>query len=374
MTYTLLHPWFLLLLPLALLPLARLRMWNRRRATVGHPDAALLVAAGSSIWTGIAWLPIALRTAAIALVVISLARPVKADSQTRVRVEGIAIQLVLDRSSSMLAMDFSINGEQVDRLTALKAVVRDFVLGDGTGSTDLHGRPNDMVGVVSFAKFADSICPLTLDHDHLLAGVRQLAVARTAQEDGTAIGDGVALGVERLKDISARNDPSSSASADDNAPKVKSRVMILLTDGENNSGDIDPLAAAELAQAYGIKLYTIGVGTRGRAPFPVTDVFGRTFLDRIEVSIDEDLLKRMAETTGGRYFRATDTDSLRSIYAEIDRLERTETESRRYLQFADFAVEPLRVGGVTVPPFLAVAFVLLFLDLFLASTRLRTLT
>ncbi|MDZ4831338.1 MAG: VWA domain-containing protein [Phycisphaerae bacterium] len=368
MTYTLLQPWFLLLLPLALLP-----WWRRQRATVAHPDAALLVAAGSSALARFRWLPIALRSGAIALVVISLARPVKADSQTRVRVEGIAIQLVIDRSSSMLAMDFSINNEPTDRLTVLKSVVNDFVAGDGT----LGGRPNDMVGAVTFAKNADGICPLTLDHDHLLAGVRELAVARTAQEDGTAIGDGVALAVERLKDVAARNSPDSSSSpalADDNAPKVKSRIMVLLTDGENNSGDIDPLAAAELAQAYGIKIYSIGVGTRGKAPYPVTDVFGRTFLEKVDVSIDEDLLKKMSETTGGRYFRATDTQSLRSIYAEIDRLERTETEARRYLQYADFAVEPLRIAGVTLPPLLALALLMAFFDLLLASTRFRTLT
>ena len=369
MTYALLEPWFLVLLPLALLP------WRgRRRATVAHPDATLLIAAGSSVASKLRWLPILLRSGTIALVVISLARPVKADSQTRVRVEGIAIQVVIDRSSSMLAMDFTMNGEPTDRLTVLKSVVKDFVSGDGV----LGGRPNDMIGAVTFARNADGICPLTLDHDHLLAGVRQLAVARTAQEDGTAIGDGVALGVERLKEVAARNDklldqePEPDAAS--TAPKVKSRVLMLFTDGENNSGDIDPLAASELAQAYGIKIYAIGVGTRGKAPFPVTDVFGRTFLEKVDVSIDEDLLKKMAETTGGRYFRATDTDSLRSIYSEIDRLERTETEARRYLQYADFAVEPLSIVGITLPPFLAIAFLLAFIDLFLASTRFRTLS
>lgn len=371
MTYGFLHPWFLLLLPLAFLP------WRgMRRPRVGHSDGAVLVAAGSSLVAKIRWVPIALRSAAIALVVASLARPVKADSHTQVRVEGIAVQLVVDRSSSMLAMDFTVNGEPVDRLTALKAVVRDFVDGDGT----LEGRPNDMVGVVTFARNADSVCPLTLDHDYLLAGVRQLGVARSAQEDGTAIGDGVALGVERLKDVASRQgsgaeaEQSAEGQANRNAPQVKSRVMILLTDGENNAGDIDPLAAAELAQAYGIKLYTIGVGTRGKAPFPVTDVFGRTFYEKVDVSIDEDLLTRMAESTGGRYFRATNTDSLRAIYAEIDALERTETEARRYLEYADFAVEPMRLIGLSVPPLLLVAMVFLGLDLLLASTRFRTLT
>lgn len=322
------------------------------------------------------WLPTALRSLAIVLVVVSLARPVQSDSHTQVHVEGIAIQVVVDRSSSMLAMDFTVNGEPVDRLTALKSVVRDFVEGD----KDLEGRPNDMIGVVSFARYADSVCPLTLSHDYLLDGVREVGVARSPQEDGTAIGDAVALGVERLKDVASRKpsgaeaDRDSDGDAPRNAPQVKSRVMILLTDGENNAGDIDPLAAAELAQAYGIKLYTIGVGTRGKAPYPVTDVFGRTYYERVDVSIDEDLLKRMAETTGGQYFRATNTDSLRAIYAEIDALERTETESRRYLEYADFAVEPMRLAGLTVPPLLLLAFVLLGLDLFLASTRLRTLT
>ncbi|MBL9147442.1 MAG: VWA domain-containing protein [Phycisphaerae bacterium] len=367
MSYGLLHPWLLILLPIALLP------WlSRHRPSVSHPDGGLVSASGVSWAARLRWLPTLLRSLALAFVVVSLARPVKSDSHTNVNVEGVAIQLVVDRSSSMLALDFSLNGEPVDRLTALKAVVRDFVEGSGS----LEGRTNDLVGVVSFARFADSNCPLTLDHDYLLEGMRQLSVARDVREDGTAIGDGVALGVERLKDVTARKggEADESERPVGSSPTVKSRVMILLTDGENNAGDIDPIAAAELAQAYGIKLYTIGVGTRGVAPYPETDAFGRTYYIKVPVTIDEELLTKMAESTGGKYFRATNTDSLRAIYAEIDSLERSKTEARRYLEYADFAVEPMRFAGMTIPPLLLVAFLFLGFELLCVSTRWRTLT
>jgi Ca-activated chloride channel family protein len=360
-TYDLLAPWFLLLLPLALLPAWR-SFRARRTSAVDHSSVAAFGSSGVGLVGRLRWLPTACRSLAIALVVVALARPVKADEQTQVRVEGVAIQLVVDRSGSMRALDFTIDGEQVDRLAALKAVVRNFVL----GNDDLPGRPNDLIGLVAFARYADSVAPLTLDHDHLVKALDAVTIAGD-REAGTAIGDAIALGVERLKDVRTRGDARP-----DGTERVKSRVMILLTDGENTEGDIEPMDAAELARSFGIKVYTIGVGTEGFAPMPVRDrIFGE-YVAQVPVTIDEALLRRIADTTGGVYFRATDTASLASIYGEIDRLERTETESRRYLEYADLAVETVDVGRFRLPPLLLLAVLLLVLDVLLSSTRFRT--
>ncbi|MDZ4754557.1 MAG: VWA domain-containing protein [Phycisphaerae bacterium] len=365
MTLTFLAPWFLLLLPLAILP-----WWRRRRdrlhSSIAHSSIELAANTGTSLATRLRFLPVLLRSLGIALIVTSIARPVKADEQTRVRVEGIAIQMLIDRSGSMRALDFSLRGQQTNRLTAIKSVAHAFVAGDGA----LTGRMNDLIGLVSFARYADGISPLTLDHDHVLSALDKIEFA-SENEDGTAIGDAVALGVERLKDVRMRGD---SADGGAETTPVKSRVMILLTDGENTAGDIDPTEAAELARTFNIKVYTIGVGTKGMAPMPMRDRIFGDYVHQVPVTIDEELLRRIAEITGGKYFRATDTESLQSIYGEIDRLERTETEARRYLEYSDLAVEPVTLGSVTIPPILSIAFLLIVLDLILASTRFRSLT
>lgn len=372
MTIDLLQPWFLLLLPVALLPWWRAR---RDRGVVGHSDLADVGRAGASLAVRLRFLPTLLRSLAMALVILCVARPVKANEQTKVRVEGIAIQMIVDRSGSMRALDFSLKGKQTDRLDAIKAVARDFVLGGATvvASGELKGRPNDLVGLATFCRYADGLCPLTLDHDHLIQSLDKIQFAGR-DEDGTAIGDGLALGVERLKDVRVRGgDPTSNASQPNDGAMVKSRVIILLTDGENTAGDIEPLDAAKLAQSFGIRVYTIGVGTNGFAPLPIEDPFGGRFVQQVPVTIDEPLLKEIAQTTGGKYFRATDTASLSSIYAEIDRLERTETESRRYLEYAEFAVESVSIGRVRLPPILGVALLLVSLDILLLATRFRSL-
>jgi Ca-activated chloride channel homolog len=371
MTILLLEPWWLLLLPLALLPL-----WRHRRAQVrvGHADLGPAQAAGVSLAARLRWIPPLARSLAVFLLIVAIARPVKADEQTRVRVEGIAIQMLVDRSGSMRALDFTLRGAQVDRLTAIKSVARAFVLGDETdeaATRSLGGRPNDLVGLVTFARYADGISPLTLDHDHLVAALDRVQFAGN-DEDGTAIGDALALGVERLKDVRVRGE--GDAQSGDAGTIVRSRVLILLTDGENTAGDIDPDDAAKLAETFGIRIYTIGVGTNGFAPLPIDDPFAGRFIQRVPVTIDEALLRRIAERTGGAYFRATDTASLASIYAEIDRLERTETESRRYLSYADFAVESVDIGPFSLPPILAGALLLLAFELLLVATRFRSLT
>ena len=359
-------PWMLALLPFA--ALAAVAAFRTPRVRVS--DSAIVAAAGTGLVARLRPLLPVVRVLAITLLAVCLARPIKANEQTRVLVDGIAIGLVVDRSGSMEAMDFTIGGEPATRLAALKDVVRDFV----SGGDGLVGRPNDLVGLVTFSRFADSICPLTLDHEHLLAALDAVRLAANREEDGTAIGEGIALGVERLKEVGGQARPDGNPAREPTRPPVKSRILILLTDGENNAGEIDPLAAADLAKAYGIRIYTIGMGTRGLAPFPARDPFGNRVMTRVQVSIDEDLLTEVANRTGGRYFRATDSRSLAEIYAEIDRLEKTETEQRRYLQWTDLAVTGVRLGDLDLPPLLALVAILLAADLLLASTRFRSPT
>jgi Ca-activated chloride channel family protein len=279
--------------------------------------------------------------------------------------EGVAIELVVDRSGSMRAQDFTLDGRSVSRLDAVKRVVQQFV----TGGERLPGRPDDLIGLIVFARYADSRCPLTLDHEHLTETVRAtqfVGAAEREQEDGTAIGDAIGLAVERLSSLDERVKVRS-------ADVIKSKVIVLLTDGENNAGDLEPAVAADMAAALGIRIYTIGAGTEsGYAPVPV-DIGGRIVSQRMRVSIDEKTLREIARRTGGLYFRATDTDSLEEIYARIDELERTEIEQQRYTEYHELAVEPWRLGPLPLPPLLAMVLILLAAEVLLTATRFRTL-
>ena len=356
------HPgsaWWLVLLPLA--ALAWLPAWRRRRPTLAHSRVGLLVGSGRSWVSRFRWLPPLLRCLAIALVVVSIARPITANEQSRVFVEGVAIQSVVDRSGSMEAVDFELDAGRVSRLTAVKKVLTEFIVGDD----ELSGRPDDLVGLITFARHADTASPLTLDHAHVVGAIDAVDIARIQSEDGTAIGDSIALAVERLRELDDRSDSDGR--------RIKSRVIVLLTDGENNAGDIDPDTAAAIAEAFDVKIYAIGVGSNGVAMIPARDLFGNVRMIPQRVSIDEETLQRISESTGGRYFRATDTDSLRDIYAEIDRLEKTTTEQRRYRLYRDLAVSGTSVGGLRLPPLLLPAVLLLALELLLSNTRFRTL-
>jgi Ca-activated chloride channel family protein len=232
---------------------------------------------------------------AIALLLVVLARPQSTDSWQNVNTEGIDIMMVLDISTSMLAQDFRPN-----RLEAAKTVAATFI----------NGRPNDNIGLVVFAAESFTQCPLTTDHTILLNLFKDIQCHMI--EDGTAIGLGLANAVSRIKDSQA-----------------KSKVIILLTDGVNNRGEIAPVTAAEIARSFGIRVYTIGVGTKGMAPYPIQTAAGTRMMD-IEVLIDEQLLQQIATTTGGQYFRATDNASLRNIYTEIDQLEKTKLSVQEY--------------------------------------------
>lgn len=240
--------------------------------------------------------PFVLRCAAFVLLVVALARPQDVDEQRRSSAEGIDIMLVVDVSGSMLARDF-----KPDRITAAKEVAGRFI-------ADRYG---DRLGLVVFAGEAFTQSPLTTDQSTLqtmLSRIRSGII-----EDGTAIGNGLATAINRLRESDA-----------------KSKVIILLTDGVNNRGEIAPLMAADIAADMGIKVYTIGVGTRGKAPYPVVDMFGNMSFQPMDVEIDEKTLEGIAERTGGRYFRATDNDKLQSIYDEINQLEKSKVEVTDY--------------------------------------------
>ncbi len=248
-------------------------------------------------------LPVILRLTAFVFFIVALARPQTANVQTEVISSGVDIILTLDTSGSMQALDFKISGEEVDRLTAVKKVVTDFI----------QHRESDRIGMVVFGEIAFTQCPLTLDYDVLLSFLNQLEIGVAG--DATAIGDGIALSVKRLKDL-----PS------------KSKVIILLTDGRSNAGTVSPEKAAEIAATYGIKVYTIGVGTRGPVPFPQETLFGMRKV-MVELDIDEETLQKIAEKTGAQFFRATDTEGLQKIYRTIDQLEKSEAKVKHFQEY-----------------------------------------
>jgi Ca-activated chloride channel family protein len=239
----------------------------------------------------------ALRAAAITLLIIVLARPQKTDKFQNVTTEGIDIILAIDISGSMLARDF-----KPDRLEASKNVATEFI----------SGRPYDRIGLVVFSGESFTQCPLTTDHAVLINLLREIQSGMI--EDGTAIGNGLATAVNRIKDSEA-----------------KSKVIILLTDGVNNRGEISPSTAADIAKTYGIRVYTIGVGTQGTAPYPVQTPYGVQYQD-MPVEIDEAILKDISSKTGGKYFRATDNAKLVQVYSEIDKMEKSKIDVRQFIR------------------------------------------
>ncbi|MHB8900529.1 MAG: vWA domain-containing protein [Thermoguttaceae bacterium] len=278
-----------------------------------------LVDGGRRSWrVRLSRLPALLGALGVASLAVALAGPRTPDAQTRVSREGIAIMMVVDHSGSMQARDLVRDDLSVDRLAVVKDVFKTFVLGEDGGG----GRPDDLIGLIAFAGYAYSLCPLTLDHGNLVSMVDDLEIVANREEDGTALGDGLALSVERLRRSTA-----------------KSRVAILLTDGVSNVGSVDPEQAAELAASQNVKVYCIGAGTDGLAPFPAVDPFtGRQVLQRTYVEIDETTLRNIADRTGGQYYRATDRQSLEHIYEQIDRLERTGVSETQYLQYTEHYV------------------------------------
>jgi len=290
------YPWvfyFLLIIPLMIAWYIFRGM--KTQSSVKYSSISIFKDVPQTLRERLRHIPFAVRLIAIGLLIIALARPQSFSSGENVTTEGIDIAMVLDISGSMLAEDFKPN-----RLEAAKNVITNFV----------EGRTSDRIGLVIFSRDAFTQCPLTIDYNvlrNLLLDIRTGMI-----EDGTAIGNGIANGVNRLKDSDS-----------------KSKVIILITDGVNNAGEVDPRSAAEIAEAFGIRIYTIGVGTRGEAPYPVQTPFGIRY-QMVPVEIDEVLLKEIAAITGGQYFRATNNRALAEIYSKIDNLEKTKIEITSY--------------------------------------------
>lgn len=261
-----------------------------RRPHLRVPDVKFWKAGGRSVLGVIRHLPFLLMTIALVMIIIAIARPRSSTKMDKIDTEGIDIVLAMDVSTSMLARDFT-----PDRISAAKDIAIEFI----------SQRPSDRMGIVVFAGESYTQCPLTTDRATLINLMKEIETGLI--EDGTAIGNGLATAVARMQNSDA-----------------KSRVVILLTDGVNNSGEITPQTAADIAKTYGIRVYTIGVGANGTAPYPVMTPWG-VQMQNVEVEIDENLLKNIAETTGGRYFRATDNTKLSEIYSEINKMEKART-------------------------------------------------
>ena len=261
-----------------------------RRPHLRVSDIRYWKAGGKSVLAYLRHAPMLLRTVALSMIIIAIARPRSSSKMDKIDTEGIDIVLAMDVSTSMLARDFT-----PDRISAAKDIAIEFI----------SQRPSDRIGIVVFAGESYTQCPLTTDRATLINLMKEIQTGLI--EDGTAIGNGLATAVARMQGSDA-----------------KSRVVILLTDGVNNRGEITPRTAADIARTYGIRVYTIGVGANGTAPYPVITPWGVQMQD-VEVEIDEDLLKGIAETTGGRYFRATDNTKLSEIYSEINKMEKART-------------------------------------------------
>jgi Ca-activated chloride channel family protein len=301
---------------------------HKASASIRMPGLKPLEKSGTTIRNYLQHVLFAVKMTAVLLLIIVLARPQTTDKFQDVSTEGIDIILTLDISGSMLARDF-----KPDRLEASKAVATEFI----------SGRPYDRIGLVVFSGESFTQCPLTTDHAVLINLLREIQSGMI--EDGTAIGMGLANAVNRIKDSDA-----------------KSKVIILLTDGINNRGEIAPATAAGIAKTYGVRVYTIGVGTQGTAPYPVQTPFGTQY-QNMPVEIDEAILKDIAQTTGGRYFRATDNDKLVQVYSEIDKLEKSKIDVKQFTRKDEKYLIPALI-----------AFCLLLIEMLVRYTVLKKLT
>ncbi len=317
----------LLIVLLVLIALWSLYMWRRKSRAIEYPQAdAMIRLAGVSF---VGRLPLILRTSVLILLALGAARPQFYNVSREIESPGVDIVICLDTSGSMRAIDFKLDGEHVDRLTAVKSVVSDFI----------EKREHDRISLVVFGQEAFTQAPLTMDKGLLLDLVDRMQIGMAG--DATAVGSAIAIGSKRLKDLDA-----------------PSKIMILLTDGENNAGELSPRAAAEAAAALGIKIYTIGVGGTGEAPFMVDTLFGKR-VQNYQVSLDEESLKEIASISGGRYFLASDTQKLSEIYDIIDQAEKSEVKIKEFFNYREL-----------YRWFLMAALLLLALELILKATVL----
>ena len=276
----------------------------------------------------------ALRWLSLALLIVALAQPRLTKSTTQVKASGVDIVVAMDLSGSMVSEDFVVKNERVNRFNMARAVLKGFI----------DQRPSDRIGLVLFASQAYIATPLTLDHDFLHENLDRLDIG-AIEQNSTAIGDGLGTAVNRLRDL-----------------KSKSKIVILMTDGQNNAGKLEPLLAAEAAASLKVKVYTIGVGSRGQAPMPGRDMFGRKVYQMMAVDIDEDTLQKIADKTGGKYYRADNAEKFQAIYAEIDKLEKTEASINKYTEYKEL-----------FPWVLAAGLLILLVEFLLSQTLLRRL-
>jgi Ca-activated chloride channel family protein len=327
------HPWLLLLL-LLLPPLAWLK--GRRGVPPAFVFSSVQLVRGMQNITRSrpGGFLMSLRWVVLAVFIVALAQPRLTKSTTSVKASGVDIVVALDMSGSMVSEDFEVRGERVNRFNMARAVLKGFI----------DKRPNDRIGLVLFASQAYIATPLTLDHDFLHENLDRLEIG-AIEQNSTAIGDGLGTAVNRLRDL-----------------KSKSKIVILMTDGVNNAGKLQPLLAAEAASAVKVKVYTVGIGMRGQAPMPGRDMFGRKVYQMVAVDVDEDTLQKIAGQTGGKYYRADNAEKFQQIYEEIDKLEKTEATINKYTEFREFF--PWLVAG---------GLALLLIELVLGQTAFRRL-
>jgi len=332
MSFSFAHPWLLLLLLLVPL-LAWLKSRASQPAAFLYSSVSLVKSVVGLSRGNVGKILLRLRWLALLILLAALARPQLGEGQAKIRASGIDIVVALDLSGSMQAEDFELKGEPVNRLVIAKDVLRQFV----------EKRQADRIGLVAFAGQAYIAAPLTLDHDFLLQNLGRLELGTL--EDGTAIGSAISAAANRLRDIQA-----------------KSKIVVLMTDGQSNAGKVSPLTAAEAAKALGVRIYTIGVGTKGVARVPYRDMFGVKRYMEQKVDIDEEALTKVAGMTGGKYYRAENTAGLRKIYEEIDQLEKTEVEVKKYQRYREL-----------FPWFILAGTLILLLEIILSNTVWRRL-
>ncbi len=322
-------PWLLTLL--ALVPLMAVYEWKKIGSSqVRFSSVLVLKQLKTPVSLFLRKCLIILRILAVSFFVFALARPQSGIKSTEISTEGIDIMLCLDTSGSMKALDFKDKGKRATRLKVVKKVVGEFI----------RGRKNDRIGMVVFGEEAFTQCPQTLDYGVLLTLLDSVEIGMAG--DSTSVGSAIGICTKRLKDL-----------------KSKSKVIILLTDGRNNAGTINPLTAADIAKTFNIKIYTIGAGTEGEAPFLVDSFFGKQYVYQ-KVDLDEKSLKEIAEKTGGKYFRATNTEALKNIYEQIDKMERTEVKIKEYMEYKELFIFLVLPG-----------LLFLIIEIILANTRLR---
>lgn len=333
-------PWALALAPALLVGWVIVSRLGSRAPRGALSTTAGLTNLPRTLRQRLVWVPGAACWCGLVLLAIALARPQLGVGRVETSAEAVAIQLVVDRSGSMNQF-MEVDGALESRIDAVKSVIRDFLLGDGA---ELKGRPSDLVGLVTFARFAETACPLVRDPRTLTQLVETVQTAQARYEDGTAIGDGLALAAARLKrtEDELKNRQRSGIAGE---LTIKSKVIVLLTDGDNNAGEADPIEAAKLAAEWGIKVYTIGIGAGADSFQVLRDVFGKERRVRVPSNVDESTLRSIAEQTGGTYHRAQDGEALRRVYAEIDKLEKSSVSTVEYTDWQEKFMLPASAGA-----------------------------